>query len=62
MADKKQLDLIPKQGECVVGKFLKKEVRKIFNDGEWWFSMVDIVSSLTESKDPKDYSYGDAKI
>lgn len=53
----KQMSLLPQQGECVVGKFLKKEVRKIYHGGEWWFSMVDIIASLTESKDPKDYWY-----
>ena len=57
MSKEKQIALIPQQGECVVAKFLKKEVRKIFHMGEWWFSMVDIIASLTESKDPKDYWY-----
>jgi hypothetical protein len=55
MADKKQMDLIPQQGECVVGKFLKKDVRKTFYNGEWWFVLNDIVVALTETKDPSDY-------
>ncbi len=55
MADKRQIELIPQQGECVVGKFLRKEVRKTFYNGEWWFVLNDIIVALTETKDPSDY-------
>ena len=37
--------------------FQGKEIRKIWYDEEWWFSVVDIVKVLTESVDPKDYWY-----
>ncbi|MDZ5762762.1 Bro-N domain-containing phage-related protein [Candidatus Cyrtobacter comes] len=55
MTDKKQLDLIPQQGECVVGKFLKKDVRKTFYNGEWWFSIIDIIEGLAETPEPASY-------
>jgi prophage antirepressor-like protein len=55
MNNEKQKELIPKQGECVVGKFLRKNVRKTFYNDEWWFVLNDIVIALTETKDPADY-------
>lgn len=55
MSEKKQMSLLPQQGECVIAKFLNKEVRKTFHAGEWWFVINDIISVLTESKDPSDY-------
>jgi hypothetical protein len=37
--------------------FRGKEIRKaVFND-EWWFSVVDVVSALTDSANPRDYWY-----
>jgi len=35
--------------------FQKKEIRKIIYKNEWWFSVVDIISALTESINPRDY-------
>lgn len=35
--------------------FQKKAVRKTIHNDEWWFVIEDIVSVLTESKDPKQY-------
>ncbi|MFA5211053.1 MAG: Bro-N domain-containing protein [Patescibacteria group bacterium] len=37
--------------------FEGKKVRKTWHEGEWYFSVVDIVSVLTDSSDPKDYWY-----
>ena len=37
--------------------FESKTIRKIWHDEAWYFSVVDIVSALTESADPKDYWY-----
>jgi DNA-damage-inducible protein D len=31
------------------------EIRKIEHDGEWFFSVVDVIQILTESKDPSNY-------
>ena len=33
----------------------KHEVRKIFHQDEWWFSVVDVVEVLSGSKDPANY-------
>jgi len=37
--------------------FQAKEIRKIWNNDEWWFSVLDIISSLTGTKYPKGYWY-----
>lgn len=38
-----------------VAFFEGKRIRKIMNDGEWWFSVIDIVDVLTASSTPKRY-------
>jgi DNA-damage-inducible protein D len=35
--------------------FQGKEIRKAWHQDEWWFSIVDIIYALTDSKDPKQY-------
>ena len=35
--------------------FKGKEIRKTFHQGEWWFSVVDVVGVLTDSIDPRKY-------
>jgi len=35
--------------------FQKKEIRKTLKDGEWWFSVADVVEALTDSADVKQY-------
>lgn len=35
--------------------FEEKEIRKIWKDNKWYFSVVDVVYALTNSKDPKQY-------
>ncbi len=35
--------------------FESREIRKVWYNDEWWFSIVDVVSALTESKDPTQY-------
>ena len=57
MSEKEQMLLVPQDGECVVSKFLGNDQRKTFYAGEWWFSVVDAVGSLTESANPRDYWY-----
>jgi prophage antirepressor-like protein len=40
-----------------IALFEKKQIRKIWYQNEWYFSVIDIVGALTESADPKDYWY-----
>lgn len=35
--------------------FQDKEIRRIFHNDEWYFSIVDVVEFLTDSTDPKQY-------
>ena len=35
--------------------FQKKEIRKTVYKNEWYFSVVDVISALTESVNPRDY-------
>jgi len=37
--------------------FEGRNIRRKWHEGEWYFSVVDVVSVLTESQDPKDYWY-----
>ncbi|MBP7074338.1 MAG: Bro-N domain-containing protein [Rhabdochlamydiaceae bacterium] len=49
---KKQLGIQP-QNKIVV--FEDKKIRRIFHNGEWYFSIIDVVRVLTESTDPNRY-------
>lgn len=35
--------------------FEEKEIRKTWNSNKWYFSIIDVIYVLTESKDPKQY-------
>ena len=35
--------------------FQKKEIRKTIHNDEWWFVIEDVISALTDSKDPAQY-------
>ncbi len=37
--------------------FQNKNIRRIWIESEWYFSVVDIVAVLTSSKNPRDYWY-----
>lgn len=37
--------------------FEEKEIRKKWKNNEWYFSVVDVVYALTDSKNPNDYWY-----
>jgi hypothetical protein len=37
--------------------FQGKEIRRVFVDNEWWFSVIDVIALLTESTNPSDYWY-----
>ena len=35
--------------------FQEKQIRKVWNDDEWWFSIVDVIGVITDSKNPSVY-------
>jgi prophage antirepressor-like protein len=35
--------------------FKNNKIRRIWFENDWWFSVVDIVSALTDSTNPRDY-------
>ena len=37
--------------------FGAKQIRRIWHDEQWFFSIVDIVAALTNSDNPRDYWY-----
>ena len=38
-----------------IALFKGKEIRKTLHNDEWWFSVIDVVGTLTDSKNPRDY-------
>jgi len=43
------------EGEIEKVEFKHREVRRVFHDGEWWFSVVDVVGAISESDRPSKY-------
>ena len=43
------------EGECQMALFKGKEIRQVFHDNEWFFSIVDVIEAVTESKNPSRY-------
>lgn len=35
--------------------FQQKEIRRTWHQKQWWFSVIDIIETLTESTNPRDY-------
>jgi DNA-damage-inducible protein D len=35
--------------------FEQKQVRRIWHKGEWYYSITDVISILTDSKQPRAY-------
>lgn len=33
------------------------KIRRIFYEGTWWFSVIDVIQALTDSMNPRDYWY-----
>jgi DNA-damage-inducible protein D len=38
-----------------IALFKGKEIRKTIHNNEWWFSIIDIIEILAETKNPTDY-------
>ena len=43
------------QNDSKIIVFEDKKIRRIWHDNEWYFSVVDIVGTLTESSNPNNY-------
>lgn len=43
-------------GESKIDLFKDKQVRKVFDHGEWWFSVKDILEALTDTSDGTRYA------
>ena len=37
--------------------FEEKQIRKVWKDEKWYFSVVDVIFALTDSVNPRDYWY-----
>jgi len=42
-------------GETQIDLFKKKSIRKIMHDDEWYYSVIDVVEAISQSKSPKRY-------
>ena len=40
-----------------IAVFKGKQIRKTIHNNAWWFSVVDVISVLTDSENPRDYWY-----
>ncbi|MBU3978489.1 Bro-N domain-containing protein [Patescibacteria group bacterium] len=38
-----------------ISLFKGRKIRKAFSQGEWWFSVVDVIEALTDSSQPSKY-------
>lgn len=45
------------QEETGLAIFEGNHIRRTWQEGEWWFSVVDVVGVLTQSTNPRDYWY-----
>lgn len=43
--------------ESNIAVFKGKGIRRILQNNEWWFSVIDVVAVLTDSSNPRDYWY-----
>jgi len=41
--------------ETSLALFRGKEIRRVFHNQKWWFSVADVVEVLADSKDPRQY-------
>jgi len=43
--------------EIKMAVFKGREIRRILQGNEWWFSVVDVIAVLTDTTNPRDYWY-----
>ena len=46
---------MPYEGENTLNLFKGKPIRKAFQNGEWYFSLTDVIEAITESPNPRRY-------
>jgi prophage antirepressor-like protein len=46
---------IKKKNRTKLAVFQKKEIRKTIHNNEWWFSIIDVIEVLTNSKRARKY-------
>jgi hypothetical protein len=46
---------MPFEGETTLELFKGKPIRRVFTDGEWFFSITDVIEAITESPNPRRY-------
>lgn len=46
---------MPNNESTKISLFHGKQIRRIFFENEWWFSVIDVISFLTDSQKPRDY-------
>ena len=47
--------MVPFEGEIGINEFKDKPIRKVFKDGEWYFSIVDVIEAMVETASPSRY-------
>ena len=52
---KKDEEMIPFPGEMGINEFKGKPIRKVFEQGEWFFSISDVVGAIVETDRPSKY-------
>ncbi len=50
-----QEELMLHEGDSQLAMFRGKEIRQVFHDNEWCFSIVDVIQAITESERPRRY-------
>ena len=54
MVDKQPSEIIA-EGQFGVVEFKKQAVRRVLHNGEWHFSVIDVIAALTETDRPRKY-------
>ena len=53
--EQEQLGEMIEEGEAQIALFKGKEVRQVFHNNEWYFSIVDVIEAVTETDTPRRY-------
>lgn len=48
-------DDFPFEGQCQMTLFNRKEIRKVFHNNEWYFSIIDVMEAVVETDRPNKY-------